>query len=350
MIGYYVHHHGLGHLHRAQVFARAWSELAGGTVTGLSSLTRPVGWNGPWVYLPRDDRSIHPVDPTAHERLHWAPLGDPGVRARAGLLSTWIQDTHPRAVVVDTSAEATIMIRLHGVPVVSVVLPGWRSDAASVTGYRLSDALVATWPQEAEHGGLDVMNPGLPQDIRERVVCVGAVSRFSARGQTNSSSPADVPGSAPAAHLPRVVIIGSRPSDMLSGTVASDVAARVPGWDPVVLSAEGHWAGDPWHVLASADVVVTNAGQSALGDLSALRKPAVVVPDYRPHAEQEIACRVLEAGPWPVVVRATAADALSLEAIEGARKLDGDLWSAWCDGLGARRMAEIVDTVRLARR
>ena len=347
MIGYYVHHHGRGHLHRAQVFAHAWSELVGGTVTGLASLTRPVGWNGPWVYLPRDDRALDPVDPTAHERLHWAPLGDPGVRARAALLSAWIQDTHPRAVVVDTSAEATIMIRLHGVPVVSVVLPGWRADAASLTGYRLSDALVATWPKVAERGGLDVMVPGIPEDIREQIVCVGAVSRFSDRSpDTTEASHRTSPEGRP----PRVVVLGSRPGDMLSASTSAAVAERLPGWDCQVLSAEGDWVGDPWHVLAEADVVVTNAGQSALGDLSALRKPAVVVPDYRPHAEQEIACRVLEAGPWPVVIRSTAAEALTVEAVEGARKLDGDLWQPWSDGHGARRMAEVVEAVCLPRR
>ena len=52
-IGYYVHHQGHGHLHRAQAFAAAWRS-SGPEVVGLSTLPRPRAWDGPWVRLPRD--------------------------------------------------------------------------------------------------------------------------------------------------------------------------------------------------------------------------------------------------------------------------------------------------------
>lgn len=39
MIGYYVHHHGSGHLHRA----RSLAAVLGRPVTGLSTLPRPAG-------------------------------------------------------------------------------------------------------------------------------------------------------------------------------------------------------------------------------------------------------------------------------------------------------------------
>ena len=75
MIGYYVHHHGTGHLHRALTVAPHLP----GPVTGLSSLSRPEGWCGPWIQLPRDDRapSYAGADTTANGVLHWAPLEDP---------------------------------------------------------------------------------------------------------------------------------------------------------------------------------------------------------------------------------------------------------------------------------
>lgn len=38
MIGYYVHHHGSGHLRRAQAVAAVW----GHEITGLSTLPRPL--------------------------------------------------------------------------------------------------------------------------------------------------------------------------------------------------------------------------------------------------------------------------------------------------------------------
>lgn len=342
MIGYYIHHEGRGHAHRAQEFAQAWTDLLGETVTGLSSSTRPVGWKGPWVHLPRDDRSRHPVDPTAHQRLHWAPLGDPGLRARAALLSGWIEESHPRSVVVDVSAEATILIRLHGVPVVSVVLPGRRTDPAHLTGYRLSDALVAPWPAEAEVGlgGEVAMTPGLPPELRERLVCVGGISRFDASLPVGPRAPGPS----------RAVLLRSSVGEGLRGVGVEQLSAASPDWQWQVLAAEGDWVGDPRAVLEAADVVVTTAGQGMLADVAALRKPAVVVADTRPHDEQEATCRVLAAGSWPVVLRRTPEEACAREALEAALRLDGSAWTSWCDGYAARRMAEVVEAVSLPRR
>ena len=78
-IGYYVHHHGRGHLHRAGAVARALSRRHGCTVTGLSSFPHPAEWSGDWaggwLELARDDDPLPPL-PTAHHdvtaggRLH----------------------------------------------------------------------------------------------------------------------------------------------------------------------------------------------------------------------------------------------------------------------------------------
>ena len=339
MIGYYIHHEGRGHAHRAHEFAAAWTDLLGEPVTGLSSSTRPVGWTGSWVHLPRADRARFPVDPTAHERLHWAPLGDSGLRARAALLSGWIEESHPRAVVVDVSAEATILIRLHGVPVVSVLLPGRRTDAAHLTGYRLSDALVAPWPREVEDAGVAEMNPGLPQELRERVVCVGAISRFDVSLTVEDRAPGPK----------RAVVLQSSVGEGLREARVEALQESTPDWQWRVLAAEGDWSEDPRAVLERADVVVTTAGQGMLADVAALRKPAVVVADARPHDEQETTCRALEAGSWPVVLRRTPEEACSSAALDAALQLDGAAWKSWCDGQGARRMAEVVDAISLPR-
>ena len=65
MIGYYVHHQGRGHLGRARALARHLDE----PVTGLSSLSRPHDWRGPWRDLPEDDGSRD--DPLLSDRS-WA--------------------------------------------------------------------------------------------------------------------------------------------------------------------------------------------------------------------------------------------------------------------------------------
>ena len=45
MIGYYVHHHGSGHLHRMCSVSAELARL-GHPVTALSSLPPPPGWDG----------------------------------------------------------------------------------------------------------------------------------------------------------------------------------------------------------------------------------------------------------------------------------------------------------------
>ena len=94
VIGYYVHHHGTGHLHRAMTVAPHLAE----PVTGLSSLPRPEAWAGPWIELPRDDSAApYPAPTTAAQgRLHWVPLGDAGLRARMAAISAWIDDSARR--------------------------------------------------------------------------------------------------------------------------------------------------------------------------------------------------------------------------------------------------------------
>ena len=87
MIGWYIHHVGVGHLTRAEAVSR---ELRM-PVAGLSSLPPPAQWQGPWVGLDRDDDTA--VEPTARGQLHWAPVHDDGLRSRTAEVSAWIDST-----------------------------------------------------------------------------------------------------------------------------------------------------------------------------------------------------------------------------------------------------------------
>ncbi|QGA07532.1 hypothetical protein [Nocardioides sp. dk884] len=161
MIGYYVHHQGRGHLHRALAVQQALDE----PVTVLSSLAPPTGHPGDWVHLDRDDLGIEPREPTAGGRLHWVPVGDDGLAARMQQLSAWLATARPRLLVSDVSVEVALLARLHGVPVVGVVLPGRRDDAAHLLGFDVADRLVAMWPPTAT----PAMLPGLPARVVRRV-------------------------------------------------------------------------------------------------------------------------------------------------------------------------------------
>ena len=319
MIGYYVHHVGSGHLHRAQAIARA-SNIP---VVGLSSLARPAGWDGGWVRLPRDDEGPFPSDVTAGGRLHWVPLGDEGLLSRTAALSAWISQQRPRLLVADVSSEVAVLARLHGVPVVSVVLPGRRDDYAHLLGFGVSSALIAAWPPDATG-----MLPDLLSSVADRVRAVGAISRFGVPRPTRRR-----PG------CPRVTVLLGRGGGAPSPEVLDDAQRQSPSWAWTVLGGEQGWQADPLPALLGADVVICQAGQNAIAEVAALRRPAVVIPADRPHHEQRVTARVLAGGGWPVRVEDSFPRSGWAERLDAVRNLDGTAWAGWCDGQGAYRAA-----------
>ena len=325
MIGWYVHHHGSGHLHRATAVVAALSER-GEEVTVLSSLARPAGWRGGWVRLERDD-APPVVDPTANGRLHWVPVGSAGLSARAAQVSAWLAAHRPRLLVVDVSVEVAVLARLHGTPVVGVVLPGSRGDAAHLLGFDVAEELVAVWPAGAEGMLRDV-----PDGVLGRVRAVGGLSRFPVR-----SACVRRPGP------PRVTVLWGTGGDGITPGLLRGAQAQTPGWEWTVLGpGSGSWTDDPFSVVAQSDVVVTHAGQNALAEVAAARRPAIVLPQERPHREQVTTADVLRDDAWPAVVVDTFPEEGWDRLLARARRLDGSAWSGWCDGGAAGRFADLL--------
>lgn len=333
MIGYYVHHHGHGHRHRALAVARVLASR-GEVVTGLSSLPAPGEWPGPWVELAADARpgEPEPVAPTAGGRLHWVPLGHAGLRSRTAAVSAWVEEARPSVVVVDVSVEVALLVRLHGVPVVTLVQPGERGDAAHRLGYDVADALVGCWPPEAGATAAGMLR-GLPPAVTARVRPVGALSRFPVE---------EVAGRDPRPGR-RVVLLSGSGGSALDGSGLDAARAATPGWEWTVLDARlGTWVEDPRAVVRAADVVVTHAGQNALAEVAASRTPAVVVAQQRPHEEQQVTADVLAHGTWPAVVADAWPGRDWTRLLDEAAALDGDGWARWCDGRAAERFSDVV--------
>lgn len=328
MIGYYVHHHGDGHLHRATIV----SGLLGESVTGLSSHARPADWYGSWVQLPRDDEGIDPLDVDANGRLHWVPEHDDGLRARTSEISEWIAAVDPDLMVVDVSVEIALLARLHGVPVVTLVLPGDRRDPAHQLVHQIARRVVAPWPESVRG-----MLRGVDEGADSSLLRVGAISRFDNRiGTAATASPAAEPRVA--------LLMGAGGSD-LTAAMLDAAREQTPGWHWDVLDKTlGTWTDDPWAVLSAADVVITHAGQNVLAEVAAARKPAVVVPQTGPHVEQDICAAALGLGQhWPVVVVDALPTSGWAELLGAAREMDGNLWSEWNDGHGAERLAAAIE-------
>ncbi|WP_291038284.1 glycosyltransferase [Herbiconiux sp.] len=340
MIGYYVHHQGRGHSSRAVAIAAR----LGRDVTGLSSSPRPDGWPGEWIVLPRDDGPAADLGsggvasdaPDAGGALHWAPLRHEGFRQRSANISEWIERTRPAAMVVDVSVEVALLARLHGVPVVSVVLPGERSDGPHRLGFGVSSALVAAWPPAATG-----MVSGLSASDAGRVEAVGAISR---RPPSTSALGSSATGR-------RVLVLGGAGGGGADEQALQRARAETPDWHwDVVGGTSGRWVEDPWPLIVAADVVVAHAGQNAIAEIAAARRPAVIVPEDRPHDEQRTTAAVLQRPEWPAVVLERLPSSGWRALLEQAAAQDGELWQGWNDGLGAERAAAAIRRVADAAR
>ncbi|GAA2325191.1 hypothetical protein OKJ48_00720 [Streptomyces kunmingensis] len=321
MIGYYVHHQGRGHLHRAQCIAARIE----GPVTFLSSLPRPADRPGRWLSLPPDTADA-PLDPTARGRLHWVPLHHPEHRERMGLIAEWIRRETPSLFVSDVSVEAACLARLMGVPVAVMAMRGDRTDAAHRLGYDLADTLIAPWPHT-------LPEPGWPAHWRDKTVHTGSISRYDGRLRP---PPDDASG------RNEVVVMLGAGGTHLTAERLHEAQQATPDWSWTVLGAPGAaWIEDPWPVLCRARVVVTHGGQNAVAECAAARVPTLVIPENRPHREQHATATALRSAGL-ATVREDWPAAWEWPALLARTALRPDRWQEWSHGDGARRAGSLL--------
>jgi hypothetical protein len=213
-----------------------------------------------------------------------------------------------------------------GVPVVVMGMPGSRDDPAHQLAYQLADAIIAPWPRWA-----DVLAGG--RRWRDKTHAVGAISRFDGR-------PPPAPCSAA---RPRLVVLSGRGGTTLTAEMLDASRRATPGWDWSVLGPPAaRWVADPWPVLCGADVVVTHAGQNAIADVAAARRAAVVIPQARPHDEQQATAGALASAGLAVVRPDWPAPPEWAGVLTEARRRDGREWTRWSTGSGARRAARLL--------
>ncbi|WP_378144348.1 glycosyltransferase [Cnuibacter sp. UC19_7] len=336
-LGWYVHHHGAGHLTR---FLAVRPHLDGAVVV-LSSLPEPssLPTSTRWIALPRDDDGFagatgaaeapEDADATVGGLLHWAPLGHAGHRARLAAIADIARDEALAGMVVDVSVEVALFSRLLGLPTVVMSQPGDRTDEPHRIAYRAASAIVAPWPE-------GVLSDAALLPVRDRVRWTGGISRY----EPVPSAAATVPP--PASGGGGVVVLGAHPHLDRDGLRL--VAERAGLTVTEVGATAESWTTDPWPHLEAADVVVTAAGQNSIADLAAARVRAVVVPQERPFGEQHATGRALERLDLAIV----ASDPRGVD--EWARLLDRALglrpeWDRWEVAGAAQRAADRIREV-----
>ncbi len=328
VVGWYVHHHGAGHLHRLRAVA---PHLPG--VVALSSLT-PADPPCPWVTLPRDDDGVTP-DHDAGGTLHWAPRAHAGLRTRMARVAAWIEAARPAAFVCDVSVEVALLARLLGVPTVLVAQRGRRTDAPHQLAFAQAAAIAAPWTAATHQAG-----DGLPDG---RVRFTGALSRLDDRG----TFPAPDPGGGV------LLLLGAGGHGVTDQDVAA-AAAATPGrrWTvagPLRVQApnvtDAGPDADAAALLRDCAVVVGSAGGNVVGEIAAARRPFVCLPQARPFDEQRRRADALDALGVAVVAERWPAPDRWPAILDAAAGLDPGRWAALHDGHGARRLARVVHEV-----
>ena len=308
-IGWYVHHQGAGHLHRARAVAAALPRpctiigtLAGFDTNGLDILDlpddRPLGGGD---FDGRDGAATRP------EALHYAPLNHPGVRTRMARIAEWVARTDPALLVVDVSVEVAILARLLSVPTLVVRLAGTRTDQPHLEAFRSATRLLASFPEALDGGNV-------PDWVRAKTHYAGFLG---APAEAEVTAGDDI-----------VVVFGQGGA---GGDLAglADAARAVPdrswhvlgpvtgsGAIPPNLRLHG-WVGDVATRVARAALLVGGAGEGLVALAAGQGKRFLCLPEPRAYDEQtekaaaleRIGAAIVHAGwpgaeAWPGLVRA----------------------------------------------
>lgn len=339
MIGWYVHHHGTGHLNR-MLSIRAHVDMP---VTAFSSRPGEGVQSLPIDIDPPRSAACATADPATG--FHYAPLGVDGIRQRMTLLAQWVGRHNPDVFVVDVSVEVAAMMRLLSVPTIVMRQNGRRDDLAHEMCYSNASVLLAPYPEWLE-------DEQVAEWVLEKTVYVGGFSRFDGRirgpedGHPDGAARTRL-GVQPETRL--VVVMGGEGGQV--GWPIAAAAAATPGWRWVVLGSGWQtditglgvgWVDDPFDWLQAADVVVTHAGHNAVMECAAAGRPLLVIPQDRPYDEQRHKAQRLQrhdvaivkpewptASAWPALLERTATHT-------------PDPRYRLLDGTGAQRAAMVV--------
>lgn len=248
-------------------------------------------------------------------------------------IAQWVRDARPEAFVVDVSVEVAAFVRLLGVPVIVMALPGHRIDEPHLMVHRLADHIVAAWPQE-------LAEPTWLHPHAVKTSYVGGISRFDGRKRLDHRED-DRFNSATT-----VLVLGGAEGIGVQAAAVEDLRRQLPGTRWTFVGASGsEWTADPWPRMCSADVVVTHAGQGCIADVAAAQRPAVVIPQRRPFNEQHATAAVLRQSRLAVVTEHWPPVEEWPLLLKRARSLDPMRWRQWRVAGAADRAAEVIETI-----
>lgn len=328
-IGYYVHHHGAGHLSRARVIRAAISlpVVLLGSRVGADGLDLADDRLGP-DFDGRDEACARP------EALHYAPLDHEGIRSRVARIAGWIEQARPALMIIDVSVEMAMLARLASVPVLYVRLNGLRDDPAHLEAFRGAQALIAPFARELEH-------PATPEWVRAKTIYAPGLTDVAPVPSASGGGVLVILGEGGTSVTAQAIAHAARACPQRDWRVLGNMAG--PPDCPANLVFAG-WSDRVADEVAQASVVVGAGGDGVVGLVMAADRPFVCIPEPRPFGEQQATAAGLHRA-GAAIVHPSWPDAQDWPAIlASALALDPAGRRALHDPQAATRLARWLET------
>lgn len=339
-IGYYAHHHGSGHCRQADKLAALLPPTLRSQMTVFTSLPADsyhfsTITDEQIVRLSAEDQLPEDVLPgRAGEywqpnSLHYSPVGNKDIQTRSWQLLDGIRQRQIDLMIIDVSVEVALLCRAASVPYLYVRLAGERDDEPHLNAFAGALGLLAPYPKVLEAAAtpdwvrqktlyLDFM----PNKTDELLTFTAFINKLMTLTTDNSIhkwlSSLDnnnktaktkivtvikgygghdaIDAKLPELRrvLPNALIISLGPiNDEVRDCV--DIAAHVDDVTPFV---------------AYSDLLLMACGLNGIAQVYNYATPLVVLPDERPHREQEVMAEALieqgRALSWPQFIAQTS--------------------------------------------
>ena len=314
-IGYYAHHHGSGHCRQADKLAALLPPHLQHQLIVFTSFPDDryhftTIKEVQIIRLQDEDELAEDVlvgragqywQPSS---LHYSPVGNKDIRMRSWQLLDTIKQRQIDLMIIDVSVEVAMLCRVASVPYLYVRLPGERDDMPHIGAFTGALGILAPYPKALEAAAT-------PNWVRQKTLYLD----FLASKAFNSLSPAEflsylaslAPSTVPffdksaqpsivtvikgyGGHqaiddklatlrdaLPSAFIISLGPIDDYARQFV-DIATEVEEVTPFIVHS---------------DLLVMATGLNSIAQVYQWQTPVVVLPDERPHREQEVMAEAL---------------------------------------------------------
>ena len=256
-----------------------------------------------------------------------------------------MEQTKPTAVVVDVSSEITQYLRFLGVPVISVLQHGDRTDLPHLCGYDAAYRLFAPYPERLE-------SPGVPNWIRDKTIYAPGFSRYSHRQETKADARAKLGMDAEKI----AVVINGKGGGKYSLAEIIPAAIATPKWQWLILGKIDRgidllpdnltvlgWQEDTYLYLKAADVAIASGGHNTVMEIGTAQVPFLCIPESRPFNEQQIKAELLAKSGLCCVAN-TFPNAKAIESVfSQLAAIDVSRWQEFMAPDGAVRSAKAIE-------